>query len=88
MIHEIIVKYAGENNFETVSPVFDIRKLDIPEQNKLSGLVGVRLATYFLVYSSPNKKKLNWIDMNSCQVESVSRHISIEGRISAQIIKE
>jgi hypothetical protein len=72
MIHEIVVRYPGEGNILTESPVMDIRKIDVPQQNPLNpNQVGIQMATFFLVFSSLKMKKLAWVKMEDCEIVTI-----------------
>jgi hypothetical protein len=71
MIHDITVKFTDSNNLPTVSPVFDMRKVDLPQRSALNpSEVSLQLATFFLVWNL-SAKKFQWIRMEDCDIVKI-----------------
>jgi hypothetical protein len=59
---------VDEAIFEIYSPVFDIQNVTIPVHGKLSGQVELQMQSFFLVFDSPEHKKLCWKPIQECTV--------------------
>lgn len=68
----ITVRYEGKDHVLTESPVFNTLDLSLPVEGGLAGQTRLTLISFFLVFETMGKKKLMWVNMENCEVLSIS----------------